>query len=218
MKPLRSEFLWYLLMAGAASLTGCGSPGYNNNPSQQSTDDRIGCLAATDFFAVYFSVHLQPSDLGPDAIITPDLFRSYCNDIPTPGNVFFTADLVGSELRTIPVAIRVIDQGFRDGDRDLAEGPDSLGTVAEMPATVYSKGFIETSFPLERNGRYAVELIRNGEAGAQEKDILRIPLNVGMGADAKPLMKQILTKVSITAGVLLFCFSVFRILRARKII
>jgi hypothetical protein len=218
MKPLRSEFLRHLLLACAASLTGCGSPGHNNNPSQQSTDDRIGCLAATDFFAVYFSVHLQPSDLGPDARITPDVFRSYCSDIPAPGNVFLTADLVGNALRRIPVAIRVIDQGLRDGDRDFAEDLGSRGAVAEVPAMVYAKGFIETSFPLERKGRYTVELIRSGEADIQEKDILRIPLNVGMGPDARLLMKEILTKVSLTAGVLLFCFAVFRLLRARKII
>jgi hypothetical protein len=203
-------------LAWVAALVACGSPGYNSNPSQRESDERIGCLAGTDFFAVYFSVHVQPPDLGPDARVTHDLFRPYCSDIPAPGNVFVTVDLVGNELRRVPIAIRLVAP---ETNESASDGAENWGSIAEVPAKVYAKGVIETGFALDRNGRYAVELIRGGNAGAvQQPDTLRIPLNVGMGADAQPLLKDLLIKVILTVGGLLFCSWVFRLLRARKII
>ena len=216
MKLLQPEFRLYALLVCTALMTACTSPGYNDNPSQQITNARVGCLAATDFFAVYFSVHLQPSNENHNARITKELFRSYCKDIPTPGKVFFTADLVGSELRRIPIGIRIVEQDFTGGDESHTENLKDLRTISEVLPKIYSKGVIESHFELNKIGYYAIYLIRGGQDAASEEDKLRIPLNVGIDFGVKLLMTRIVTIVSIASGLALIGFVAFRYMRRRK--
>ena len=216
MKVFQLELLLYPLLVCTALMTACTSPGYNNNPSQQITNARVGCLAATDFFAVYFSVHLQPSSENQNARITKELFRSYCKDIPTPGKVFFTADLVGSELRRIPIGIRIVEQEFTGGDESHTENFKDLRTISEVLATPYQKGVVESHFELNKNGYYAIYLIRGGEDAVSEEDKLRIPLNVGVDSGAKLLMTRIITIFGIASGLALIGFVAFRYMRRRK--
>lgn len=204
-------------MAGAMLMAACGNPGYNSNPSQQNTDDWVGCLASTDFFAVYFSLHLQPVEQEMDARVAKELFQSYCNDLPQPGTVFFTADLAGNELKRVPIGVRIVERATPDGDANRFESSGEGVTIEEIPPQTYPKGFIERQFVLSANGRYAIELIRGGNTGTSEKDILRIPVNVGIGPDPRPLMKEVATKLSLTVFVILFCTGVFRVLRYRRI-
>ena len=104
-KTLRSA-----LSLGLLLIAGCGSPGYNDNPSQQITTGRVGCLASAEFFSVYFNTHLKPASETPGSDITRTRFRAYCENLPEPGEVFFTADIIDPEIRKTPIAIRVVEQ------------------------------------------------------------------------------------------------------------
>ncbi|MBP1149973.1 hypothetical protein [Methylocaldum sp. RMAD-M] len=218
MKVFQPEFRLYALLVCTALVTACTSPGYNDNPSQQMTNARIGCLASTDFFAVYFSVHLQPPDENQNARLTKELFRSYCQDIPTPGKVFFTADLVGNEPRSMPIGIRIVEQEFTGGDESDAENFKDLRTISEVLAKTYSKGVIESHFDLDTNGHYAIYLIKGGTDAVPEQDILRIPLNVGADSGVERLTTRIVSLFGIASGLALIGFAASRFRRRRKIL
>ena len=214
MKLLQAELLRDAVLVCTTLMTACTSPGYNNNPSQQITNVRVGCPAATDFFAVYFSVRVQPPVENQDARIKKDVFRSYCQDIPTPGKIFFTADLVGNELRQIPIGIRIVEREFAD-DESRSGNLKDLRTIAEIPAKTYSNGVIETYFELDRKGSYAIYLTRGGEGAVSEQDKLTIPLNVGVRTGARPLITGVVEIFAVATVLALIGFVVFRYVRRR---
>lgn len=213
MKVLQPGFVRYALLVCAALTTACTSPGYNDNPSQQITNARVGCLAATEFFAVYFSVHVRPSNQNQDTRMRKELFRSYCNDIPTTGKVFFTADLVGDELKSVPIGIRIVEQESAVHDENLTD----RRTIAEVPAKTYSKGVVEADFEIVRNGVYAVYLIRGGEGAVSEADNLRIPISVGVGTGALFSSTGIAKMFGIALGLALLGIVTFRYMRRDRV-
>jgi hypothetical protein len=215
MKLLQQELPIYALLVCSALVAACSSPGYNNNPSQQITNARVGCPAASEFFAVYFSVHVQPSSTNQDARITKDIFRPYCNDIPIPGKVFLTADLVGNELRRTPIGIRIVEQEPRE-DESHGENANALRTISDIPARTYAKGVIESRFELDNPGHYAIYLIRGREDGISEGDKLIIPLNVGVDSGANLLMTRIVAIFGIASGLVLIGLVAFRYMRKRN--
>lgn len=207
--------LFCALTACALLLAACTNPGYNDNPSQQMTKATVGCLVATDFFAVYFSAYIQPTGENAKAQDKKALFRSYCKNIPMTGKAFFTADLVGSELREMPIGIRVVEQEFLGGDESKAENFKDIRTISEVPAKLYSKGVVEAQALLEKNGYYAMYLIMGGEDAISDEDKLRIPLHVGVDPDEKPLATRMGIIAGITAGFGLIGFVAFRFMRRR---
>lgn len=207
--------LLYALLVCAALMTACTNPGYNNNPSQQITTPRAGCPVASDFLAVYFSVRVQPSAEYQDPRITKEVFRPYCEEIPTPGKIFLTADLVGDELKRIPIGIRVVEQEFNGDDASRSGNFKDLRIISEVLAKPYPKGVIESDFELDKNGYYAIYLIRSGEGGVSEQDRLRIPLHVGPVAGANSLIPQALAIFGIASVLGLIGVLVFRYVRRR---
>ncbi len=216
MNAFQLASLLYALLLCMALMTACSNPGYNNNPSQQITNAGVGCLAATEFFAVYFSVHTEPSNENPTARITKELFRSYCNDIPTPGTVFFTADLVGRELRRVPIGIRIVEQELTGYDETRAENFKDLRTLLDMPPKRYSKGVVESAFDVNKNGYYAIYLNRGGDDAVAVQDNLRIPLYVGVGSVLTRLTIRIVTLFGIALGLALIGLVALRYRRGRK--
>ncbi|HLF96110.1 MAG TPA: hypothetical protein VI457_03120 [Methylococcaceae bacterium] len=208
MKAFQSPLLLSVLLVCMALTTAC--TGHNDNPSQQITTERVGCPVATDFFAVYFTVHVQPSDESPDARVTRELFRPYCHDLPKPGKVFFTADLVGNELKATPIGIEVVEEEFAGGNESQSGNVKDVRTLSEVTPKRYSKGVIQTAFDLDKNGYYAIYLIRAGKGAGSEPERLRIPLNVGVTSGGKLLMTRIVTIFVITSGLALIGFVVFR--------
>lgn len=179
------HFHWIILRHGLwlclAFIAGCGSPGYNDNPSQKMTPDRVGCLAAAEFFSVYFSTRLKPLDGSiPDTPLPNAEFRRYCGNLPGPGKVFFSADLNDEEIRKTPIAIRVVEQESVGSNTGSPDNYKTLRTVLDLPAQRFEKGLIESSFDIYHNGEYAVYLIRKEPDGQREVDRLRIPLNIGV--------------------------------------
>ena len=207
MKALQSKLLLSVLLVCMALTTAC--TGYNDNPSQQITTERVGCPVATDFFSVYFTVHVQPSDESPDARVTRELFRPYCHDLPQPGKVFFTADLVGEELKTTPIGIEVVEEESAGSNESPSGNVKDARTLAKVAPKRYSKGVIQTAFDLDKNGYYAVYLIRAGKDAAAEPERLRIPLHVGAASGGK-LMSRIVTLFVIAAGLALIGFAAIR--------
>jgi hypothetical protein len=183
MQDLRRRPRFPLLAACAVLLSACGNPGYNDNPSQQRTNARLGCLAEGDLFSAYFSVHLLPAEGSGDARATRDMFRAYCGEIPGPGTVFLTVDLVGGGLNEAPVAVRVAEAGPGGAGVPAEEG-NSDQSLLEIPARTYPGGAIQARFELDRNGAYIVELIRENGGTGSGIEKLEIPLQVGPPAGA----------------------------------
>jgi hypothetical protein len=207
----------YLILSFISSLliSACSNPGYNDNPSQQMTKATVGCLVATDFFAVYFSAYIQPIGDNANAKDKKALFRSYCKDIPTAGKAYFTADLVGPELRETPISIRIVEQEFTGGDESNAENFKDIRTLSEVPAKLYSKGVVEAQAQLDKNGYYAMYLSMGGEDAISEEDKLRIPLHVGANPDETPVRTQLIMGLAGAFGLALVGFVAYRFMRRR---
>ncbi len=200
-------------------LTACESPGYNDNPSQVMTKATVGCLVATDFYAVHFSAYIKPAGEGSNKMSAKDkkaLFRSYCKDIPTTGMGFFTADVVGDELRQTPIGIRIVEQEHTGGDESKAENFKDLRTISEIPAKLYPRGAVEAQAQLDKNGFYAIYLLVGGEEALSDEDKLRIPLHVGVDPDTKPMATRIAMAIGLTVGFALVGFVAYRFMRRRN--
>lgn len=211
--------LAFLLFIGSLLLTACESPGYNDNPSQQMTKATVGCLVATDFFAVYFSAYIKPANDSNTKMTVKDrkaLFRSYCKNIPTTGTAFFTADVVGDELRKTPIGIRIVEQELTGGDEDKAENFKDIRTIAEIPAKLYPRGAVEAQAQLDKNGYYAIYLMVGGEEALSDEDKLRIPLHVGVDPDANPIRTYIAIGIGGTVGLALIGFVAYRFMRRQN--
>ncbi len=208
-----------LLLISTLLLTACSNPGYNDNPSQQMTKATVGCLVGTDFFAVYFSAYIKPSDDATKATTAKDkkaLFRSYCKDIPTTGTAFFTADLVGKELRETPIGIRVVEQELTGGDDSKAENFKDIRTLAEIPAKLYPRGAVEAQAQLNKNGYYALYLMVGGDEAIADDDRIRIPLHVGVDPDAKPIGTYMAMGIGGILGIALIVFVAIRFMSRRN--
>ena len=206
------------LLINTLLLTACNSPGDNDNPSQVMTKATVGCLVATDFYAVYFSAYVKPpvDNVSMSAKDKKALFRSYCKDIPTTGMGYFTADVVGEELRQTPIGIRVVEQEFTGGDESKAENFKDIRTIAEIPAKLYPRGAVEAQAQLEKNGYYAIYLMVGGEEALSDEDKLRIPLHVGVDPDAKPIGTYMAMGIGSILGLALIGFVAFRFMRRRS--
>ncbi len=198
--------LHWVLGVCLAVLAACTSPGYNDNPSQQVSNPRLGCPVATEFFSVYFNIHVQPPAGEQDARVTSDVFRAYCHAIPVPGRVFLTIDLVGPELPRTLLALRVTELG--NGEETYA-----VPSLLDLPAQRHPKGVIEASFELSRTGDYAIYLSREGSTAEDEQ--LVIPLHVGDAAAAGGLLRGLATPVGVILAVSLSAYLLLRVRRRR---
>jgi len=215
---MKSNIFNLLSLICALLLIGCSNPGYNDNPSQQMTKATVGCLVATDFYAVYFSAYIKPAgdNLKMSVQDKKALFRSYCKDIPMTGTAFFTADLVGKELREMPIGIKVVEQELTGGDDTKAENFKDLHTLAEIPAKLYPRGAVEAQAPIDKNGYYAIYLYVGGDEAISDDDRIRIPLHVGVDPDAKPVGLYMGIAIGLILGSALIGFVAYRFAQRRK--
>ncbi len=207
-----------LILSLLTFISGCSSPGYNDNPSQVMTKATVGCLVANDFYAVYFSAYVKPTDADVKTNLNDrkTLFRSFCKDIPKTGTAFFTADVVGDELRKTPIAIKIVEQELTGSDENKADNFKDLRTLAEIPAKLYPRGAVEAQVRLDKEGYYAIYLTM-GEEALSDEDRLRIPLHVGVDPDAKPMWIRAGIAVGITLGFALIAFVAYRFMRRQHI-
>ena len=206
----------FILLISILLISACNNPGYNDNPSQQMTKATVGCLVATDFYAVYFSAYIQPTGDNAKTKDRKELFRSYCKNIPTTGAAFFTADLVGSELREMPIGIRIVEQELTGSDDSKAENFKDIRTLEEIPAKVYPRGAVEARAQLDKNGYYAIYLLIGGEEAIADDDKIRIPLHVGVDPDEKPIKTYMIMGIGGIVGLALVAFVAYRFMRRRN--
>lgn len=179
------------------SLSACDKLGINLNKNTSSplgNRPDLDCIIANDFYAVHFSAYIQPAkgETNPDPKAA---FVPYCQKIPKPGKMFFTADLIDRDIRTTPIGIRVVEveKTGRKAPDDIRE----IRTVAEIPSKLYPRGAVEAQAEIDKNGDYVLFLMI-GEA-MEDDDKFRVPLEVGVDPNALTL-KEI---ASIAGGVLL---------------
>jgi hypothetical protein len=120
-------------------------------------------------------------------------------------------------LRKTPIGIRVVEREAAGFLASPAGEYQELRVLSERDARPYAQGVIELQFDIDRNGYYAVDLIRGGEEGVTEPDILNIPLHVGVESGASLLLTRIITLLAIAAGMALTGMAAFRLWRRLKI-
>jgi hypothetical protein len=178
-------------------LSACDKLGINLNKNTSSplgNRPDLDCIIANDFYAVHFSAYIQPAkgETNPDPKAA---FVPYCQKIPKPGKMFFTADLIDRDIRTTPIGIRVVEV-----EKTGQKAPDDIReirTVAEIPSKLYPRGAVEAQAEIDKNGDYVLFLMI-GEA-MEDDDKFRVPLAVGVDPNALTV-KEI---AAIAGGVLL---------------
>ena len=87
---------------------------------------------------------LKDADLKRYVDALKEEFQSYCRDIPSTGKTTLTFDLISDTLRTIPMAVRVVEI-TNDGES---------GTVLEIPQQVYPTGVVRAEAEFKKAGKY----------------------------------------------------------------
>ena len=176
-------------------LGGCDKLNFNK-PAANALGNRpdLDCLIANDFYAVHFSAYLQPSkdQITQDAKAA---FVPFCQKIPHAGKMFFTADLIDRDIRTIPIGIKIVEV-----EKTGQKAPDDfreIRTLAEIPSKLYPRGAVEAQAEIDKNGDYRLYLLI-GEA-IEEDDRFKIALEVGVDPNAFTMLEI----ASIAGGVLL---------------
>jgi hypothetical protein len=87
---------------------------------------------------------LKDADLKRYVDALKEEFQSYCRDIPSTGKVTLTFDLISDTLRTIPVAVRVVE----------VTNSGESGTVLDIPQQVYPSGVVRAEAEFTKAGKY----------------------------------------------------------------
>lgn len=101
---------------------------------------------------------LKDADLRRYVDALKEEFQSYCRDIPSTGKVTLTFDLISDTLRTIPVAVRVVE----------VTNSGESGIVLDIPQQVYPSGVVRAEAEFTKAGKY--------QAIVEEHHVDRIPL------------------------------------------
>ncbi|MGR8930548.1 MAG: hypothetical protein ACU836_07895 [Gammaproteobacteria bacterium] len=181
-------------------LIGCDQLGWGEKQSNAlGNRPELDCLIANDFYAVHFSVYLQPEK--GEAAKDKAAFVPFCQQIPRAGKMFFTADLIDRDIRTTPIGIRLVEV-----EKTGQPAPDDLReirTIADIPAKLYPRGAVEAQASIDKNGNYILYLLI-GEA-IEEDDQFRIPLEVGVEPGGFKLrMMAAIAMGALLLGVLVF--------------
>ena len=87
---------------------------------------------------------LKDADLKRYVDALKEEFQSYCRDIPSTGKATLTFDLISDTLRTIPVAVRVVE----------VTNSGESGTVLDIPQQVYPSGVVRAEAEFTKAGKY----------------------------------------------------------------
>ena len=87
---------------------------------------------------------LKDADLRRYVDALKEEFQSYCRDIPSTGKATLTFDLISDTLRSIPVAVRVVE----------VTNSGESGTVLDIPQQVYPSGVVRAEAEFPKAGKY----------------------------------------------------------------
>ncbi len=196
------KIICLLIILSTLLLVAC-NPKDKDGPKQIAYQSNAGCLVANDFYAAYFSAYLQPSDDELESTKNKgELFQSYCKAIPRAETLYITVDLIDSDIRDVPISIRIVEQERIGEDDTSAENFNDVRTISEVQPKLYPRGIVETHAKLNQTGYYAMYLIIGGEHALSDEDILRIPLHVGMVSTAKPAWTHVAKLVKILFAII----------------
>lgn len=179
-KPSRYITILSLLLLSVV-LTACDYLKNRGKTPQIQDLNSVGCLIANDFYAVHFSAYLKPTqnirelkESEREALLKP-----YCQEIPKPGKLFFSADLIDRDVRQTPVGVRIVELEKTGDDETKMESFKEVKTIAEIAAQPYPRGVVEAQAELTKNGHYAMILLIGGEEALAEDDKLKVLFHVG---------------------------------------
>jgi hypothetical protein len=189
-----------LLLCGLL-LSGCDKLDFFQKKSN-SLGNRpdLDCIIANDFYAVHFSSYIQPVK-GEKTADPKAAFVPYCQKIPRPGKMFFTADLIDRDIRTTPIGIRLVE--VEKTGKPAPDDSREIRTVAEIPSKLYPRGAVEAQADIDKNGDYILYLLIND--GLQDDDKFKVALEVGVDPNALPLQTIM---IAVAGGILLLLLAV----------
>lgn len=139
---------------------------------QSSASTTMDCLVSnSSAYVVRFSAMQEGPGRQDQA-----RFANFCREIPDVGKTYLTIDLLGRDIRAIPVALRVVEE--EPSSPVIGRWPRQKGTVLEVPATIYRTGTVATDVEIARPGYYAL-IATIGDAATYGHAQLRIPFTVG---------------------------------------
>jgi hypothetical protein len=186
-------------------LTSCNNDKLGT-PPQIADINSVGCLIANDFYAVHFSAYLKPTTPleGNDR---EALLKPYCQELPSIGKAYFSADLIDRDIRKTPIAIRVVEiEKIGEKPSDFKE----IRTLNEVQPKIYSNGVVETQADLDKLGDYSLILAIGGDEAISEEDRLKINFHVGESSILSELTENM--QIAIAGGIpalIAFIFGVF---------
>lgn len=119
-------------------------------------------------------ITLYQPQFDPDA--------EYCDQIPRAGNTVLVVDVLGDDLRRLPLGVKVLAGGASENRR----------TVLSLPPTVYRRGVADAQVFLDDGSAYVTE-ISLGEGASQQ--VLSFPVRVA--AWYRPLIKPALILLAV---------------------
>jgi hypothetical protein len=127
-----------------------------------SMDDDL-CTLSLGKYVIHFAGY-QPLEKRD-----PSRYTEFCEDIPATGQTFVVLDLIDSDLRKLPISVRVLEDQGRAND-------EVAPVVFEMPRENHPTGSFSYRHTFEKPGKY-VGLITAG--GGSDQLVARFPFSVG---------------------------------------
>ncbi len=181
----KNFIIWIISVLLVLGVVGCDRDKLGTQP-QIPDMNSVGCLITNDFYAVHFSVYVKTAVAPKDVSDRAALLKPYCQELPTTGKAFFSADLIDRDIRKTPIGIRVVELELTGSDDTKPESFKEVRTISEVPAKMYTKGVVEAQADIAKNGYYALFLLIGGEEAISDEDKLRIAFHVGGDPDALP--------------------------------
>ncbi|NJD05741.1 MAG: hypothetical protein FIA97_04490 [Methylococcaceae bacterium] len=154
----------------------CGNAGAATNQRdpfngrQTYSGSAMNCLIANDFYAVHFTALQEGRKAGEKTD-----FEKYCQEIPSTGRIYLSVDLLDRDVRSTPIALRVVEESvFEDG-----RPSETKSTLAETSPKIYKNGTADTQVAVSQPGHYAL-IVTVGDGPITEDDQLRIPFSVAL--------------------------------------
>lgn len=148
-------FLFALMLSALAGLLGLEvASAHDGVPI-----DEDQCKIKVGPFSIHF-VGYQPAESGT---------KELCRAVPTTGNTIFVMDLIEPALRSKNIAVAL----YKGSGEEAADQK-----LSEIPAHVYSAGFLRLDEDLTEEGRYLVEVAVVDPATGQQYTG-RMPIRVG---------------------------------------
>jgi cytochrome oxidase Cu insertion factor (SCO1/SenC/PrrC family) len=124
-------------------------------------------------------ITLYQPEFDPDA--------EYCDQVPRAGNTVLVVDVLGDELRKLPLGVEI-----------SAAGSSSRRTVLSIPPKIYRRGVADAQVVLDDGGTYVTQ-VTVGEGAA--KQILSFPVRVA--AWYRPLIVPALIVFAVLALIII---------------